>query len=111
MGVQIPPWEGANFGGENGRPIVKYRDTTVVCAKTAELIGMPFGLWVRMGRRNHVRWGSIGAEGRCHGNQFWAAVSYNWLWQLMGHNFGCMIASDTQFDSRLGVGFGGQAIR
>jgi len=26
----------------------------------------------------------------------------NWLWHLMGHNFGCMIASDTQFDSRGG---------
>jgi len=49
-----PPFEGANFVGENGRPIVKYRDTTVVCAKTAEQIGMPFGLWSRMGRRNHV---------------------------------------------------------
>ena len=25
-----------------------------------------------------------------------------WLWRLMGYNFGCMIASDTQFDSRGG---------
>jgi len=49
-----------------------------------------------------VGWGSIGAEGRCHGNQFWDAICYNWLWRLMGHNFGCMIASDTQFDSRGG---------
>jgi len=43
-------------GGENGRPIVKYRDSpysTVVCAKTAEPIGMPFELWVRMVPRNH----------------------------------------------------------
>jgi len=61
---------------------------------------MPFGLWARMGRRNRVGWGSIGAEGRCHGNQFWDAICYNWLWRLMGYNFGCMIASDTQFDSR-----------
>jgi len=30
------------------------------------------------------------------------AICYNWLWHLMGHNFGCMIASDTQFDSRGG---------
>ena len=43
--------------------------------------------------------GSIGAEGRCHGNQFWDAICCNWLWRLMGYNFGCMIASDTQFDS------------
>jgi len=26
----------------------------VVCAKTAELIRMPFGLWARIGHRNHV---------------------------------------------------------
>jgi len=24
------------------------------------------------------------------------------FWLLMGHNFGCMIASDTRFDSRCG---------
>ena len=53
--------------------------------------------------------GFIGAEGRCHGNQFWDAICYNWLWRLMGYNYGCMIASDTQFDSR--GGFSGQAIR
>ena len=44
--------------------------------------------------------GSIGAEGHCHGNQFWDAICYNWLWRLMGYNFGCMIGSDTLFDSR-----------
>jgi len=26
----------------------------VICAKTAEPIEMPFGLWARMGPRNHV---------------------------------------------------------
>ena len=26
----------------------------VICAKTAELIEMPFGLWARMGPRNRV---------------------------------------------------------
>jgi len=31
---------------------------------------------------------------------FWDAICYNWLWRLMSYNFGCMIASDTQFDSR-----------
>jgi len=29
-------------------------------------------------------------------------ICYNWIWRLMGHNFGCMIVSDTQFDSRGG---------
>jgi len=28
---------------------------------------------------SRVRWGSRGAEGRCHGNQFWDAICYNWL--------------------------------
>jgi len=28
----------------------------VICAKTAEPITMPFGLWARMGPRNRVRW-------------------------------------------------------
>ena len=37
-----------------------------------------------------VTWGSKGAEGRCHGNRFWLS---------MGYNFGCIIASDTLFDS------------
>jgi len=51
-----PPWGRGKFLGENGRPIVNYSDTlyTVVCAKTAEPIGMPFGLWCRMGHRNYV---------------------------------------------------------
>ena len=31
------------------------------------------------------------------------------FWLSIGYNFGCMIASDTLFDSR--VGFSGQAIR
>ena len=49
-----PPMGRGKFFWENGHPIVKYRDTTVVCAKTAEPIGMPFALWARKGRRNHV---------------------------------------------------------
>jgi len=46
--------------GEKGRPIVKYRVGTVytiVCAKTAEPIEMPFGLCDRMGPRNYKLWG------------------------------------------------------
>ena len=58
-GVPDPPMGRGKFLGENGRPIVKYTDSsTVVCAKTAEPIGMSFTLWVWMGRRNHVLdWG------------------------------------------------------
>ena len=43
--------------------------TLVSPAKTAALIEMPFGLWVRMGRRNHLLDGGPHyAKGRCHGN-------------------------------------------
>ena len=41
--------------------------------------------------------GSRGAEGRCHGNQFWDAII-----GFVGYNCGCMIASGTLFDSRGG---------
>jgi len=47
------PWEGAILRGE-GRPIVKYRDTAVICSKTVELIEMPFGLWTWVGPRKHI---------------------------------------------------------
>jgi len=47
-----PPWEVANFGGEWASHCKVH--STVVFAKTAEPIGMPFGLWAGMGRRNHV---------------------------------------------------------
>jgi len=54
MGIQIPVWEGAILRGKGLPPIVKYRDTAVICAKTAEAIEMPFGLWAWIGARNHV---------------------------------------------------------
>jgi len=82
-GSPDPPMGRGNFEGEKGPPIVKYRDSVVPCTKTAEPIEMPFGLWARMGRRNHVLdWGSSGAEGRCHGNQFGDAICYKWLCRL-----------------------------
>ena len=45
-GPDLPMGRG-KFLGENGHP-------TVVCGKTAELIGMPFGLSAGIGRRNYV---------------------------------------------------------
>ena len=66
--IRWGPWEGANFGGRMGVPLLSIENSTVICAKTAEPIGMPFGLWAQMGRRNRAGWGSIDAEGRCHGN-------------------------------------------
>jgi len=64
-GVQIPHGKG-HFWGEKGHPIVKHRDSTAICAKTTEPIEMPFGLWVRMGPRNHkiIIWDPDPAMGR-----------------------------------------------
>jgi len=46
-----------------------------------------------------VRRDSSGAEGRCHGNQFWDAIC---ITGFVGYNFGCVIASDALFDSNGG---------
>ena len=42
----------------------------------------------------HRCWGTLPWQ------PIWDAMCYNWLWRLMGYNFGCTIASDTLFDSR-----------
>jgi len=46
MDVQIPPWEGAIMG-ERGARCEVYGLSAVSCAKTAEPIDLPFGLWSR----------------------------------------------------------------
>jgi len=54
--------------------------STVICAKTVEPIEMPFGLLAPDGPTESCgRWGSRGAEGHCHGNQFCDYNCYNWL--------------------------------
>ena len=100
MGVQIPPWERQLFGGK-GRPIVKYRDTLWICAKTAKPTEMPFGLWAWMARRNRVLDGGPAVL-----RDVAMATTF---WLSMGYNFGCMIASATRCVI-LGVGIRGQAI-
>jgi len=45
--------EGQFLGGK-GRPIVKYRDTAVSCAKTVEPIKMLFGTLSGVGPGNHI---------------------------------------------------------
>ena len=64
---------------------------------------MPFGLWARIGRRNHVLDGGPAVLRDVAITTNFATVG------VVGYNFGCMIASDMQFDSQ--VGFRGQAIR
>ena len=54
MGVQISPWEGAILRGKGAFYCKVYGHSAVICAKTAEPIEMPFGLWVRMGLRNRM---------------------------------------------------------
>ena len=66
--------------------------------KRAEPIEMPFALWARMGPMNHVLGGSLQvlrdvAMATNFGTQFAITVS-------ACYNFGCVVASDTQFDSR-----------
>jgi len=49
MGVQISPHKKANF---EGHPAAS-------CAKVAEPIEMPFGMWTRVCPRKHyIRWGA-----------------------------------------------------
>ena len=87
--------------GENGHPIVKYGDTLQSSVqRRLNRYGCHLGCGLGWAVGIMCWMGSIGAKGRCHGNQFWDAICYNWLWRLMGYNFGCMIASDMQFDSR-----------
>ena len=43
-----------HFGGEAASHCKVEGHSTVICAKTAEPIEMPFGLRARMGPRNHV---------------------------------------------------------
>jgi len=76
-------------------------------AKTAAPIEIPFGLWARMGRRNRVL-----DEGPEMLRDVAIATNFETQFAItgfVGYNFGCVIASDTLFDS--GGGFSGQAIR
>jgi len=70
----------------------RYGHCAVIWAKTAEPIEVPFGLWASMGLRNHVLDGSPEVlKDVAMATTFWLSI---------GNNFGCMIASDTLFDSR-----------
>jgi len=97
-----------------------YRPSSVVCrlvcmsvclsvtlvspAKMAAPIEMPFGLRTRVGPRNHALDGGPAVLRD-------VAMATNFgrnLLGFVGYNFGCMIARDTQFDSR--GGFWGSGI-
>jgi len=95
-----PPWEAAILQGKWASHCKVQGHSAVPCANTAEPIEMSFGLWARMGRRNPVLDG-------CPAVLRDVAMATNFVTQFvitgfMGYNFGCMVASDTQFDSRGG---------
>jgi len=93
------PMGRGNFEGKGAHCKV-WGHSAVICANTAELIEMPFGLWARMGRKNHVLDGGPAvlrdvAMATNFGTQF-AIIGF------VGYNFGCMIAKHMLFDSRGG---------
>jgi len=66
----------------------------VICTKTTEPIEMLSELWARMGPRNHVLDGGPQMlRDVVMATNFWLSIRYD---------FGCMIASDTLFDSSCG---------
>jgi len=77
MGVQIPPLEGAIFRGE-GKDVSHCKvkgHSAVIYAKTTELIEMPFGLWARMGPRNHM----LDGVQQCCGKLPWQPILRRYL--------------------------------
>ena len=68
----------------------------VSCEKMAEPVEMPFGLWAR----NHVLdRGPAVLRGVTMATNFGTQFA---ITGFVGYNFGCIIASDTLFDSRDG---------
>ena len=53
MGSRSPNGRG-NFEGEGADQDKAHGHYAMNCAKTAAPIKMPFGMWVRIGPRNHV---------------------------------------------------------
>jgi len=94
-----------NFEGRKGASHRKVQGhSAVICAKTAELLEMPFASWAWMGHTNHVLDGGPSvlrdvAMVTNFGTQF--AIT-----GFVGYNYGCMIAIDRLFDS-IGGGFSG----
>ena len=58
-GPDRPVGMGNFFAGEGASHCKVQGHSTDICAKAAEPIEVPFGLWTQMGPRNHVlNWGS-----------------------------------------------------
>jgi len=57
------PMERGNFWEKGASHCKVQGHSTVICAKTAEPIEMPFGLWARIDPRNYVLDGVHGCQG------------------------------------------------
>jgi len=53
-GSGSPPWEEAVLRVEGADCCKLYGHSAASCTKTAKTINMPFGIWTRVGQRNHV---------------------------------------------------------
>ena len=89
-----------NFEGERASHCKVQGHSAVICAKMPEPIEMLFGLWARMGRRNHVLVGGPQvlrdvAMATNFGTQFDITA-------IVCRNFGCMTASNKLFNLRVG---------
>ena len=68
-----------DFGGRVAHCKIQGR-SVVNCAKTAESIEMPFGLWTRMDRRNRVlAWGPEMLRDVAMATNFATKIAINWL--------------------------------
>jgi len=93
--------------GEGASSCKVQRHSAVRCAKTAEPIKMPFEFWARVGSVNHVLdWSPEVLMDVTMVTNFGTQFAIACFMALMGYNFGCMIASDTLFDSVYGWVFG-----
>jgi len=71
--VQMPTWDGTILRGKQANHCKQQKHCAVICAKTAEPIEVPLGLWASMDRKHHVlhgksrspiRRGNFGRYGR-----------------------------------------------
>ena len=90
------------------------RHSAVSCAKMAELIEMPFGLWTRMGQRKHVlRGGAHGCRlvnmielSTCGGDAAFLSKYFEHLFRFWfkNHNSSAVLLRGTCFGSLSGHG-------
>jgi len=57
--IQTPTCEGAILRGKQANHCKVLRHSAVICAKTAEPVEVPFGLWTPMGRKHYVLHGNF----------------------------------------------------